>query len=567
MSEYNLRKEDISQVLGNQTYKVPSLGLVTSEFERIDLILKSYLDEESERKTAEANRVTAEKLRALAENGRVEAEKERSSAEDKRALAEQERNKNVSDALLSINDSQGNNIVGVRQVQESQEDNGRNILQIDFKNGQHASFNVYNGSKGSKGDKGDKGDKGERGEKGDKGDKGADGGFADLGDINVSVDATIGTPSASVSNVLGSDGKSQLTFKFSGIKGEKGDKGEKGADGKNGAKGEKGEKGDMGSISNVGVSVDATVGTPNATATVSKNQDGSTNIDFSFTGLKGEKGEKGEAGTGTNVTKKVSKARTRIVCRKAIRLGATKANGNLVKYFTHFPTLSLKCDQKYIVYLNDVLVDVKALYSNPLCKSVYLCHKENLSFSESGVISYAKGGSYQTDAKTFAVPLSVHTSKGYLYWVDRVTLLDIGVYEVRVSSKAVPGFSYNTENVYLTISNGKLVSKVTNVGNVIFNKGRVRWDVSETGKNFDFKSYLKIRVRKRRSKINSDKAGRKTNWFKYKMFSGLSPKASGKTGLWKHYLYYKGILISESRFVLSRINDANDNLIYNIMKV
>lgn len=588
MSEYNLRKEDISQVLGNQTYKVPSLGLVTSEFERIDLILKSYLDFESERKTAEAARNKAEASRVEAEKLRAEAETNRVSAEEKRELAEQTRNQNVSDALSSIEEAQGYNIVGAKQVLSSQEDKGLNILQIDYKNGQHASFHVYNGSKGSQGEKGDKGDPGEKGEKGDKG---ADGGFADLGDIKVSVDATTGTPSASVSNVLGSDGKAQLTFKFSGIKGEKGEDGKNGKDGTNGTngakgdkgdaftfadftneqlaslKGEKGDKGDMGSISKIGVSVDSEVGTPSATATVSKNTDGSTNIDFSFTGLKGEKGDKGEDGTGTNVTQKVSKARTRIVCRKAIRLGATKANGNLVKYFTHFPTISLKLDQKYIIYLNDVLVDVKALCDDYNAKSPYLCPTKFLSFSDSGEVSFAYNAEgYFDNAKTFSVPIDIHQSQGYLYHVDKVTLLESGVYEVRVvKGKTERDFSYNTDNVYLTISNGKLVSKVANIGMVELS--RDKWIVDAKGKNFAFESYVKARVRKRRSKMNEDQARRKTDWYKYRMIPFSWVKAIGKTGLWKHYLYYKGILVSESRFILSRIYGDTDDVIYNIMRV
>jgi len=502
----------------------------------------------------------------------ADAEEERASNESARVTAEKERERKTSEALRGLSDAQGGNLESIEQVQKSDEDGGINIIQATLKNGEKKDFLILNGSKGSPG------------EKGEKGDKGADGGFADLGDIKVSVDAT-------VSNVLGSDGKAQLTFKFSGIKGEKGEDGKNGKDGANGTngakgdkgdaftfadftkeqlaslKGEKGDKGDMGSISKVGVSVDSEVGTPSATATVSKNTDGSTNIDFSFTGLKGEKGDKGEDGTGTNVTQKVSKARTRIVCRKAIRLGATKENGNLVKYFTHFPTISLKLDQKYIIYLNDVLVDVKALCDDYNAKSPYLCPTKFLSFSDSGEVSFAYNAEgYFDNAKTFSVPIETHRPQGYLYHVDKVTLLESGVYEVRVvKGKTKSNFSYNTDNVYLTISNGKLVSKVANIGNVELWKDS--WIVDAKSKNFVFESYVKARVRKRRSKMNKDQARRKTDWYKYRMIPSPWTKATGKTGLWKHYLYYKGILVSESRFILSRIYGDIGKVIYNIMRV
>lgn len=148
----------------------------------------------------------------------------------------------VKDAASNIDDSLSNSIESI-STKESIEDGGENKVTINQRNGQKNSFVVRNGKTGSRGEKGEKGDSFT---------------FADF------------TP-----------------VELASLKGEKGDKGDSGIQGE---RGERGEKGDMGSIAKVGVSVDSTVGTPSATATVSKNSDGSTNIDFSFTGLKGKDG-------------------------------------------------------------------------------------------------------------------------------------------------------------------------------------------------------------------------------------------------------------------------------------
>lgn len=497
----------------------------------------------------------------------ADAEEERASNESARVTAEKERERKTSEALQGLSDAQGGNLESIEQVQKSNEDGGVNIIQATLMNGEKKDFLILNGSKGSPG------------EKGEKGDKGADGGFADLGDIKVSVDATVGTPSASVSNVLGSDGKAQLTFKFSGIKGEKGEDGKNGKDGTNGTdgakgdkgdaftfadftkeqlaslKGEKGDKGDMGSISKVGVSVDSEVGTPSATATVSKNTDGSTNIDFSFTGLKGEKGDKGEDGTGTNVTQKVSKARTRIVCRKAIRLGATKANGNLVKYFSYAPTLRLKAVSTYLIYLNGQVVDVSNyLTYNGAKYRLLVIQREDLEIGADNSFQVANTYSH----KYFTVPLDFgYNSDPSLYWIDKTVTKDNGVVEVYVVSRLLKRpISVNTENDYYTISENHVIGKLRHI------KDFERY-IDHTNNKVEPTSYsifgdtvitrVKKRVNLRYLKDNiSQGQTRSLHIRKYKYTRNVKGKLGKRKGSWIILVKKKGVVIGEIRGIFQK---------------
>lgn len=80
------------------------------------------------------------------------------------------------------------------------------------------------GADGSPGEKGEQGDPGTPGAKGDPGDPGAAAGF---GTVSATVDDTSGTPNVEV-ETDGPDTAKNITFTFTGLKGQKGDKGDTG---------------------------------------------------------------------------------------------------------------------------------------------------------------------------------------------------------------------------------------------------------------------------------------------------------------------------------------------------
>lgn len=87
--------------------------------------------------------------------------------------------------------------------------------------------------------------KGDKGEQGDQGAAGPTGPAAGFGVPTVTVDNTVGTPSATVT-AEGEDTAKIFNFAFTGIKGEKGDRGEQGPAGPKGEPGERGPKGEPG---------------------------------------------------------------------------------------------------------------------------------------------------------------------------------------------------------------------------------------------------------------------------------------------------------------------------------
>lgn len=87
--------------------------------------------------------------------------------------------------------------------------------------------------------------KGDKGEQGDPGAAGPTGPAAGFGVPTVTVDNTVGTPSATVT-AEGEDTAKIFNFAFTGIKGEKGDRGEAGPAGAKGEPGERGPKGEPG---------------------------------------------------------------------------------------------------------------------------------------------------------------------------------------------------------------------------------------------------------------------------------------------------------------------------------
>lgn len=470
--EYNLRKSDISQTLGNQTYKVPSLGLVASEFERIDLLLGSYLDEERRRKTAEETRAKAELSRVSAENSRAEAEKKR---ED-----------DFSKLRDDVKQASCNNIVSIEQTKTSNLDGGENVITIGLVGGDTRTFVVKNGSKGADGVPGAKGEIGDKGEKGDRGDVGP-----------------------------------------------KGDPGERGLQGE---KGEKGEKGDIGSIGNVNVTVDDTSGIPSASASIHKNEDGSTDINFDFKGLKGAEGSE-------TTVRKVSKMKTRIVCRKAIRLGSTKEKGNPVKYASGYPSIRLKAGKRYFIYLDGKLVDFTKI-SN---ESIFY---KKFSIGDDGSIS-----NLTNENKNFTVPITgTYERQLTLYWIDRIN--DLGndeVVEIYVVSKKC-NFSYNTENRYITIVENQLRGKPVlekivscfSINNNLLN------DLGGHDSFYGKRNILKVKKLCQVKSIDGDRII-KHGFRKYRMYTvHFDSAATSRCGLWKIYFKYKGIVYCSLNVIIQR---------------
>lgn len=131
--------------------------------------------------------------------------------------------------------------------------------------------------------------KGDKGEQGNPGVAGPTGPAAGFGVPTVTVDNTVGTPSATVT-AEGEDTAKIFNFAFTGIKGEKGDRGEVGP------AGPKGEG--IGAASTLFITVDEDGGQPSGKIINNgdSNHDGQWDFTFAFKNLKGPKGEPGERG-------------------------------------------------------------------------------------------------------------------------------------------------------------------------------------------------------------------------------------------------------------------------------
>lgn len=101
------------------------------------------------------------------------------------------------------------------------------------------------GPQGIPGETGPEGPHGETGPQGPEGPQGDTGAAAGFGTVSATVDETTGTPSVEV-ETSGPDTAKNISFSFTGLKGEKGDKGDKGDTGETGPQGIQGETGETG---------------------------------------------------------------------------------------------------------------------------------------------------------------------------------------------------------------------------------------------------------------------------------------------------------------------------------
>lgn len=137
---------------------------------------------------------------------------------------------------------------------------------------------------------------GSPGEQGQQGDPGAAAGF---GTVSATVSDTTGTPDVSV-QTSGPDTAKNISFSFSGLKGETGEKGD------TGDTGPQGETGAAAGFGQPTATVDNNVGTPGVSVT-SSGPDTAKVFAFQFTNLKGETGDQGIQGVkgdpGTSVSR------------------------------------------------------------------------------------------------------------------------------------------------------------------------------------------------------------------------------------------------------------------------
>ena len=148
------------------------------------------------------------------------------------------------------------------------------------------------------------------------------------------------------------------------------------------------------------------------------------------------------------------KSKAKVVCRKAISLGATKANGNLVKYFSYQPKLRLVCGERYRIHVNGTILGDEEI-------GVYSANIHNTQITTGGgkVISVQGEGG----ARTACVNIMIsNRSPAKVTWVEKVEENN-GVLDVYLKMKTVDSFSSDTPSPYFKIIDGHVKGVIQDV--------------------------------------------------------------------------------------------------------
>lgn len=227
---------------------------ISSMDERVNTAINEFNSHRTDFNDEEAARVEAENNRVEAENLRQQAETKRTTAEDARVKAETKRENDFTTASAAAQTA----ITGAENVNATLTE--KNIFEVTDRTGvkKTLDLNVTDGTP------------------------------AGFGQIAATVENSVGTPNVVVTT-SGTNEAKNISFAFSGLKGETGPKGDPGEIGP------QGPKGDGTNINTINATIDDVIGTPSVKVT-STGDSAAQDVVFVFSGLKGAKGDTGNTG-------------------------------------------------------------------------------------------------------------------------------------------------------------------------------------------------------------------------------------------------------------------------------
>lgn len=227
---------------------------ISSMDEKVNTAIKEFDAHRTDFNDEETARVEAENNRVEAENLRQQAETERTTAENARVKAETKRENDFTTASTAAQTA----ITGAENVNATLTE--KNIFEVTDRTGVKKTLDLNV----------------------------SDGTPAGFGQIAATVENSAGTPNVVVTT-SGTNEAKNISFAFSGLKGETGPKGDKGDTGL------QGPKGDGTNINTINATIDDVIGTPSVKVT-STGDSVAQDVVFAFSGLKGAKGDTGDTG-------------------------------------------------------------------------------------------------------------------------------------------------------------------------------------------------------------------------------------------------------------------------------